>query len=253
LWSGRLSASELTKHSQVPSGRIYDILRSLSQKGFCEIILGAVKKYKAVNPKVAISGLLEEQKRKQELLKEVAERLEERYANIEEVTSPVDFINVLTSKASMIAHFNELVRSAKSTVRSFNKPPYAVVRSPETIPQVAKAETDMLSEGLVTSKAIYEIEGQNFDTFIRWMAHFFKAGEEIRVIDHLPMKLVIMDTAKVLILLRGTIDKNNLTSLAIEQSNLTEGLIALHETYWEKAMTLEAFLKSRNLDLTQFT
>jgi hypothetical protein len=67
------------------------------------------------------------------------------------------------------------------------------------------------------------------------------------------MKLVIFDNEKVMFLLRGTMENNNLTSVAIEHSNLTERLIALHEVYWEKAMTLEAFLKSRNLDVAQFT
>jgi hypothetical protein len=67
------------------------------------------------------------------------------------------------------------------------------------------------------------------------------------------MKLVIFDNEKVMFLLRGTMENNNLTSVAIEHSNLTEGLIALHEVYWEKAMTLETFLKSRNLDVAQFT
>lgn len=47
-----LTATEVAKISGVPRGRVYEVLNNLHDKGLCNLVSGAIKKYRAVNPEV---------------------------------------------------------------------------------------------------------------------------------------------------------------------------------------------------------
>jgi len=64
LRGGILTASELVKRSGIPHSRIYDIARKLSEKGLIEIIEGRPRKFKLVDPNIALRVLVEKKKRK---------------------------------------------------------------------------------------------------------------------------------------------------------------------------------------------
>lgn len=57
LFSRELTASELSKVSEIPQPRIYDVLNSLKLKGLVEIKQERPQKFRAVDPKVALQIL----------------------------------------------------------------------------------------------------------------------------------------------------------------------------------------------------
>ena len=240
------SATEITKIGNVPRGRIYDILNLLIEKGFCITVPGTIKKFKAVNPEIAINNMIELQKIKERKMKETAVKLQEVYNNQEDTSSPLDYISVLTSKPSMINIFHELGNNAKEIVRTFNKGPYAVKLELESIKKDSAPIEESLSKGTV-SKALYEIEKNNKDQFIESLQYYSDLGEEIRICDRLPMKMLISDNSAVMISLRNNSNsKFKLTSMIVEHSDLTDALIELFDIYWEKAKTLDEFIKNQN-------
>jgi|GEM_PF-2457533 len=58
---GSASAFQISKVSSVPFGRIYDSLNVLEMKGLVEVVPSKPKKYKVVNPKTGLYGLVDEQ------------------------------------------------------------------------------------------------------------------------------------------------------------------------------------------------
>jgi len=75
LQTGATTAKELSRTSEVPMGRIYDVLNSLEQHSLVRSqASGRPKKYVAVEPDVALDRLLEAKKRE---LDEQADRYEE--------------------------------------------------------------------------------------------------------------------------------------------------------------------------------
>jgi len=75
LQTGPTTAKELSRTSEVPMGRIYDVLNSLEQHSLVRSqASGRPKKYVAVEPEAALDRLLEGKKRE---LDEQAERYEE--------------------------------------------------------------------------------------------------------------------------------------------------------------------------------
>ena len=251
LQQNTLSASELTKISGISRGRIYDILNQLMQKGFCTFVAGTVKKYQAVHPEVAMQNLIEIQKKDTALMEQkmiqTGNNLKKFYHTGEDTSSPLDYISVLTSKPSMIKKFHELGNNAKKIVRTFNKGPYAVALELESIKKDSTPIEESLNKGTI-SKALYEIEKDDQDQFIESLQFYSDLGEEIRVCDHLPMKMLISDNNTVMISLRSNgSSKFKLTSMIVEHSDLTDALIELFDIYWEKSMALDEFIKNMNI------
>ncbi|MFA5405936.1 MAG: helix-turn-helix domain-containing protein [Candidatus Nanoarchaeia archaeon] len=57
---GTAGAFEISKKSSVPFGRIYDSLNVLEMKGLVEVVPSKPKKYKAVEPKTALNGIVDD-------------------------------------------------------------------------------------------------------------------------------------------------------------------------------------------------
>ena len=248
LKSGINSASQISKIGKIPQGRIYNILESLIQKGFCSIVQGSVKKFKAVDPKVVMDSIMQERRKKFEEqennMLNVAEQLNMEFESQDNIYSTMDYIHVYTTIPSMINKFNEIVQNCKETHRTFTKPPFATKSDPSLLSPPA---VDAIERG-VKIKSIYEIEKNNLDSFITWIKHFDKAKEEIRITEKLPLKLVIADNNVVMFTLHNKMNtQNNFTSVVIEHSDITDALIELFEIYWERSMTLEEFLKKKAL------
>lgn len=58
LGTGPLEARETAKRADVPTGRIYDALHALSDKGMVEIMQGRPKRFRARQPSIALDDLL---------------------------------------------------------------------------------------------------------------------------------------------------------------------------------------------------
>lgn len=58
LGSGPLPARETAKRADVPTGRIYDALHALADKGMVEVLQGRPKRFSAIQPSVALDELL---------------------------------------------------------------------------------------------------------------------------------------------------------------------------------------------------
>ncbi len=240
-----LTASDITKIGDVPRGRIYDIIDQLIEKGFCITVPGIVKKFKAVDPDTAIKNLVDQQKKKEMKMLEVAEKLQEKYNNKKKNATSLDYITVLTSKQSQIKKFQELEETSKEFILSFNKRPYTVsTANLAEIKEFSEPLKQIIKMG-IKAKGIYEADYDNSENFIQNISYSEKIGEEVRICDKLPIKMLISDNNTVMISLRnvGT-EKFNLLSMVVEHSDLTTALINLFDFYWNTSMTINEFIKS---------
>lgn len=244
-----LKAVDITKICSVPRGRVYDILNQLVDKGFCVVVPGVVKKFKAVDPEAAIKNLIEQQKKQEQKMLEIAKKLVNKYNNKKENSTPLDYIQVLTSKQSQMKKFQELEEISKEHILTFNKKPYATnMNDLEELMKVSSPLTNIINNGIV-AKGIYEVEEDNIINFTKYVSYFENIGEQVRICEELPIKMLISDNSNVMISLRneGSV-KFNVSSMIVQHSDLTSALIKLFEFYWSTSMTIEEYLKSKNLN-----
>jgi HTH-type transcriptional regulator, sugar sensing transcriptional regulator len=241
-----LAAIDISRTGDVPRGRVYDIINQLILKGFCETVPGAVKKFRAVNPGVAVNTLIEHQKKQEERMLEVAGKLESMFSRKKSSSAPFDYIQLLTSKQSQINKFREMVEDAKEFIFSFTKKPYAVNPDLEDVKKVSAPFKKIIDSGVIV-RTIYEADDST-ENFGEWLGYFNSIGEQIRIAHSLPMKILIADKNRVMISLRNEgAQKFGLSSMVVEHSDLTTGLMELFEFYWNKSMTIEEYLDSRKL------
>ena len=245
LTHGMLTASEISKISEIPQGRIYSVLKKLEERGFCTLFPGAVKKYEATNPNTAFNDLISERERAVEEVQDLQSDLEKLFVKNKAKNHPQDFIQILTSKQSQVNKFDELIKRSKKTLYSFNKKPYATgfMRNMEQI-HLDSAPLRAIMERGTSVRAIFEAETEHVIPFSQMLKYYSSIGEEVRICEKLPLKMLLSDGELAMVSMRNNdTDRFKLISMVVEHSDLTIALTDLFEKYWTESMELDAYLK----------
>ena len=244
-----VTATDLSKLAEIPQGRIYSILSSLQEKGFCNVFPGRVKKFRAVDPKSAFTDLIEKQKQSVVELETLETEMSEIFDNKVGNTSPLDYIQILTSKQSQVQKFEDLIKRTDSKLYSFNKKPYATgfSRKPEEIHKDSQALRSCIKRG-VSVRAMFEEEIENIEPFVQMLDYYESIGEEVRIHKSLPLKMLLSDNDIAMVSMRNNdVSRFKLTSLVVEHTDLTYAFNNLFDFYWNQGITLSQFKQEHNL------
>jgi DNA-binding CsgD family transcriptional regulator len=188
--------------------------------------------YTAAPPDVALELLA--RAREQELARarlSVAQ-LAARYRQARVSAGPHEVIEVVTTREATALRWEQLQRSARKQVRSFDRPPY-ISSSLDTNP----VEEEMLAAG-VAYRCVYHPAGFAIPGRPAAMRTMIAAGEQARVTESVPVKMFIADDQMGLIPLE--VGGNAEASLIIRSSSMLDTLIALFELVWERAIPVHA-------------
>jgi sugar-specific transcriptional regulator TrmB len=245
---GEQTASDLSKNAKVPRGRIYDVLERLAQRGFCTLEQGSVRKYSPTHPDIAIKRAVEERELQWHQNKakaiDIASLLLPIYTSSLErqPSDPTKFLTVLTSKPAIIQKFNELVASAKESVRAFVKQPYAMpFTASGDEPQIDPLKT--AKKAGVHLKGLYEVGGSEDEIANQneVLQYFNKMGEDIRVTKEIPIKMLIIDSHTFMFSVLHA-STTQLTATVIHHSELTAAMVLVFEHYWNSATPIDVHL-----------
>jgi len=241
----QFTATEISRCTGVNRSKIYSVLKSLNIKGLCIELLGKVRKFEAVDPRIAFVKLIDTQEKKFRNLNELPDLLSPIFKKQLPNSSPLDFIQVFSTPASIIKKHHTLELESEHCVVSFCKPPYAMSRELD----IHEEQEESMKKGVVY-KSIFEVEKDDITFFARRMKNFELQGEEIKIAYHLPIKLHVFDDHTVMFSMINQINpEENLTYLVIEHSDLAETLLTTFYTYWNKAMLVDDFIAKEKITL----
>jgi sugar-specific transcriptional regulator TrmB len=103
LEHGELSASEVSDRSEIPQPRVYDTVRSLSDRGLVELRESRPMKIVAVDPETAFGSV-------QDSLDELISELEARYTAPARETEAVSLVK---SRSTILRYINEIIDDAE--------------------------------------------------------------------------------------------------------------------------------------------
>lgn len=103
LEHGELSASEVSDRSEIPQPRVYDTVRSLSDRGLVELRESRPMKIVAVDPETAFGSV-------QDSLDELISELEARYTAPARETEAVSLVK---SRSTILRYLNEIIDDAE--------------------------------------------------------------------------------------------------------------------------------------------
>lgn len=238
-----IGAGELSKLANIPQGRIYSVLNGLIEKGFCTLFPDSVKKYQAIHPKIALKAIISDREEQLKSLKTTTEELSKAFDSRKVNDIPTEYIQILTSKQSQIEKFDELITMATKTLYSFNKRPYATgfLRNLKEIDQASKPLKRILKNG-TSVKAIFEREEEHTEEFLAMLNYYESIGEEVRISNELPLKMLIADKGTAMVSLRNNhSSKFKLSSMVVEHSDLSNAFGELFDMYWNVSTPLKTY------------
>lgn len=235
----RFKALELAARSHVPRQKIYEVLDSLVEKGFAQVVQEKTKLFSAVEPRLAIPSYLG--RRAQTLQHELTEQgrmaggliedLAAAYSEGQGGRGTLDYLRIVNDPGQTAVQYRRMLSDVAHEYVEFSRPPYAVDPLDERLVKQARIRG-------VTCRLLIERGSLDGDHRQR-LEEFASAGVEIREADSLPMKLAIFDSNRGMVaLLDPVITKPAWTSVLFEHAGMGEAMRGLFENYWRKAGTL---------------
>jgi sugar-specific transcriptional regulator TrmB len=232
----RFKALELAARSHVPRQKIYEVLDSLVEKGFAQVVQEKTKLLSAVEPGLAIPSYLA--RREQALQHEVTEQsrlasgliddLKIAYSEGQGGRGTLDFLRIVTEPGQTALQYRKMLSDVQREYLEFSRPPYAVDPLDEQLVKQARLRG-------VTCRILLEA-GNLDEVHQQRLEEYTAAGVEVREASSLPMKLCLFDTSFGMIaLLDPVITKPTWTSVVFEHSGMAEAMKGLFEDYWRRA------------------
>jgi len=235
----RFKALELAARAHVPRQKIYEVLDSLVEKGFAQVVQERTKLFSAVEPSLAIPGYLS--RRRRALDQELADNGRAGTALIDDLKSlysegrggrgTLDFLRIVTEPAQTAAEYQRMLAEVRTEYLEFSRPPYAVDPLDEKLVKQAAAAG-------VKCRILLE-QGSLSDEHRQRLAEYAEAGVDVRIADSLPMKLAVFDGVSGLVaLLDPVITKPAWASVVFEHEGMGEAMKGLFDVHWQKGKGL---------------
>jgi sugar-specific transcriptional regulator TrmB len=232
----RFKALELAARAHVPRQKIYEVLDSLVEKGFAQVVQEKTKLFSAVEPSMAIPSYLV---RKRQALEDefagqarsassLVEDLKSAYSEGQGGRGTLDFLRIVSEPAQTGVEYRRMLSETRSEYLEFSRPPYAVDPLDEHL--VKQACTRGISCRLLLEAGTLD------DAHRQRLEEYAAAGIEVRMAQSLPMKLALFDSRCGLIaLLDPVITRPAWTAVVFDHPGLGEAMKGLFEDHWRRA------------------
>ena len=233
----RFKALELAARAHVPRQKIYEVLDSLVEKGFAQVVQEKTKLFSAVDPSLAIPGYLA--RRSKVLQNELAEQARLATGLIEDLRTAyqegqggrgtLDFLNLVNDPTQTAIHYRRMLTLVEESYAEFSRPPFAVDPLDEKLVKEAAAR-GIRCRLLIEAAAIDDEHRER-------LKDYQDSGIEIHFLDRLPMKLALFDGKRGLVaLLDPVLTRPSWTAVVFEHDGFAEAMVGLFETYWCRGM-----------------
>lgn len=207
-------------------------IAALERAGLVSPLAGTPETYAAAPPEVALELLARSREQDLARARLSVAGLAARYRQARLTAQPYEVIEVVATREATMRRWEQLQRSARQQIRSFDRPPY-VSSSPDANP----VEEEMLAAG-VTYRCVYHPAGFVIAGRPAAVRSMIAAGELARVTESVPVKMFIADDQIGLMPLE--VNGSAEASLIIRASSMLDTLIALFELVWERAVAIHS-------------
>lgn len=237
----RFKALELAARSHVPRQKIYEVLDSLIEKGFAQVVQEKTKLFSAVEPSLAIPSYLA--RRGEAIQRELEDQsrfagslvddLNRAYSEGQGGRGTLDFLRIVSDPAQIAAQYRRMLAEVQSEYLEFSRPPYAVDPLDEHLVKQARLR-GVSCRLLFESNSVDEVHQQRIE-------EYRSIGVEACSAGSVPMKLALFDGRLGMIaLLDPVITKPSWTAVMFEHLGFAEAMKVLFEEHWRRALDASA-------------
>jgi sugar-specific transcriptional regulator TrmB len=235
----RFKALDLATRAHVPRQKIYEVLGSLVEKGFAQVVHGKAKLFSAVEPKLALEGYLARRREnferelndRQLLAKALCKDLHSVFLDGNQDRGPLDYLRIVNEAGQIAEEYRRLLARSSTEYLEFSRRPHAV--DPVSEPRVREA----LARGAECRLLIEARDASG--TYKKILRALAKAGVEVRVAEELPLKLALFDGRFGMIsLVDPVLTRPQMTALVFEHNALASALRRLFQDQWDRSQPL---------------
>lgn len=234
VFIGPSKAGSISRESNVPQSKIYEVLDQLMGKQLVEMFDGRPKEFKAVAPETALKNLLEERTRELDTLKGKVE-------NIGEFLKPTKPSEVLGGVWSIKGEkFKEFFNKAAEMMERSDKYIYAITRDFSRTAPLAEALHKCKKRGVkVRVIGMEQVNEKNYYK-ARWYADH---GIDVRVFEtRVHPRMIVADGKEILLRLDYEPEKRSgffFSSLWSEDASLVAVIDSYVKNMWENSRPLD--------------
>lgn len=247
-----MTAAEIAKDANIPRTSVYDILKSFTEKGFCNEIETPTKlRYEMIDPDIVESKLRNEFKRIHYLKLDELDTSFSGLKDLYKAKAPRE----KQVRVELLRGFNKQ-RHLKflDILKESSKEILITNRLEGRIFEEQNEEVLKFFERGGVIKTIYEVS-TNFKIKIddKWVntekrglvdlcESFEKQGVQIRLVNDMPQNFTIFDGTTVFLnLVDETVTLYNRSDIIISNERYAKSMKDLFNNYWENSMTIQEF------------
>jgi|UniRef100_A0AAU3HQ55 predicted DNA-binding transcriptional regulator len=226
---GRAAVHELAADGGRPESEVREVLTDLAGRGLVVRLAseGAVTRYLAAPPAVALGGEL--RRRRDEL--SAAEHAVLTLAEQHRTGAEGGAVEVISDIDAVRHRFRQLQESARQQVRAMMVPEQTVVSRSDNVAEGAGVRRGVLYRTILHREALTEPGA------LAQALGALEAGQQVRVADAVPVKLMIADHELAMLpLFSGR--NTAAASVLVHVGGLLDALVAYFELAWEQAYPL---------------
>ncbi|UFQ18851.1 MULTISPECIES: helix-turn-helix domain-containing protein [Streptomyces] len=227
---GAADVSDLARRLTLGEPETVRTLRRLERHGLAARASGRAGRWVAAPPGVALGALLTRQRHELEKAELAAALLAEEYRARAAEPAVHDLVEVVTGAAAVSQRFRQLQLGARGEVCAL------VTGSPVAVTGMAISAGEQAAGRGVRCRVVVERAVLDLPGGLGELTAAIGRGEQARVVDRVPAKLVIADGSLAMVPLTSRTAEP--TALVVHASGLLASLTGLFEAVWREALPL---------------
>jgi sugar-specific transcriptional regulator TrmB len=227
---GSATAQEVAREMSLPLRKAQQLLDTIESKGLTTHSPERPRRYIAASPNIAIEALAHQHQRSVQRARTMIEELAEYAANGRKNTRERkdQEIELISTPDVGRLVYKQIYQSAEQELLGLTRPP--ILYSVLSLPPDSSAQQALHARG-IQHRSVSDIELLSIPNMPERIRADVEAGEEARLMESVPFKMVLVDR-RVALLLPSDVSG---PSLVVRYSPLIEALHALFEILWDKA------------------
>ncbi|ETK37063.1 helix-turn-helix domain-containing protein [Microbispora sp. ATCC PTA-5024] len=222
--------AELGARLGLPAGQVEETLRSMGDRGLTRMT--GPGRFAPADPEVALGAALLHRRQSLDWARRAVDQLAEQYRGNVRRRNAHALVELVPDRAAIREQLRHIQDNARDEVVAFCRVAPVVMNAEEN-----DAELAALGRGVpyrvIYERALLEEPGMQAN-----VAFGVKLGEQARAVPVLPVRMMLVDREVGLLTLVQQAEASEPTAALIRGSTLLDALLALFESYWERATPL---------------
>ncbi len=227
LKEGSSTGRQVSKNSDVPQGKTYEILKNLITKGFVAEKKNKIKQFSAINPETAVKRYCTQKINniadlQQNLIFEL-----KRLRKKEELPSITERVSLLAGMDTVQAVATELLENSKKEYKVMYT--YELLFYP-VIQLIPKKIKERVKVKFLATKAT--------EQGLKWMKEHTKIGVEVKYYPVEELRITLKDNDEAMIMIINPRNRNDRIGMHCKSTEFSTALSHYFDNLWEKAKTI---------------